>query len=99
MSTEAIIRNFVLRFPMDTDHGLMRACVEVWNRRFEEKFEGVGYFPDKPEIEGYEVADPGGGVLRCYAFYFRADSHLWAQIASSRTLTVDEPVLARQVAY
>lgn len=78
---------------------MMRACVEAWNQRFSDNFEGVGFFPGEPEIESYPVADLGSGVRRGCAFYLRADGRLWTQIASSRTLTVDEPVLACQVAY
>lgn len=99
MHTEPIPRPFALRFPLDTDPGMMRACVEAWNRRFANHFDGAGCFPDEPKIETYPGADHGGGVLRCYAFYLHADSRLWAKIASSRTLTVDEPVLARELAY
>ncbi len=92
MHTEPIPRPWALRFSMDTDPGLMRACVEAWNRRFANHFEGVGYFPDEPEIETY----PGGS---CLSFYLRANSRLWSQILRSRTLTPDEPVLACQMAY
>ncbi len=91
MPTEPIVRNFALRAAMETDPRLMRAAVEAWNRRFANHFDGVGYFPAEPEIETY----PGGA---CWSFYLRADARLWAHIARSRTLTVDEPVLARQVA-
>ena len=98
MHTDPIVRNFVLRFPVDTDPGLMRGCVEAWSRRFANHFQGAGYFPDEPDIETHPGADPGV-IEKVYAFYLRADSRLWAQIASSRTLTADEPVLACQVAY
>lgn len=99
MHTEPIIRNFAVRFPLDADPGLMRACAAAWNQRFANHFQGDGYFPAEPEIETYPGADPRGGELRCFAFYLRADSQLWTQIARSRTLTVDEPVLGCQVAY
>lgn len=99
MHTDPIIRNFALRFPQDADPGLMRACVEAWGRRFANHFVGAGYFPTAPEIETYPGADPRGGVLRCYAFYLRADSQLWDQITGARTLTADEPVLGCQMAY
>ncbi len=98
MHTEPIIRNFVLRFAVDTDPGLMHAVVAAWGERFARHWEGVGYFPEEPEIETYPEVGLQGGVGRCYAFYLRADSRLWGQIAKSRTLTVDEPVLACQVA-
>ena len=96
---DLIPRSFILRFPLDTDPGLMRGCVAAWNQRFANHFQGSGFFPGEPEIEGYPGAGPGGGVLRCCAFYLHADGRLWSQLASSRTLTVDEPVRACQVAY
>lgn len=99
MRTEPIIRNFVLRFPTDTDPGWMRAVVEAWNLRFADHFGGVGYFPDEAEVESFPGAGIRGAALHCRAFYLRADSRLWAQITGSRTLTADEPVLACQVAY
>lgn len=99
MHTQPIIRNFVLRFPMDTAPGLMHACVEGWNRRFANHFHGTGCFPDEPEIETYPLTAPRGEDLRCFAFYLLADSQLWDQITRSRTLTLDEPMLAGQVAY
>lgn len=89
---DLIPRSFILRFPLDTDPGLMRGCVAAWNQRFANHFQGSGFFPGEPEIESY----PGAG---CCAFYLHADGRLWSQLASSRTLTVDEPVLACQVAY
>lgn len=99
MHTEPIPRPFALRLPLDTEPGMMRAAVEAWNRRFANHFDGAGCFPDEPEIETYPLTAPRGGELRCFAFYLLADSQLWDQITRSRTLTLDEPMLAGQVAY
>ncbi len=96
MHTEPIIRNCALRFAIDEDPAHTRAVVVAWNRRFSLHCEGVGYFPDAPVLEEYRWGGAQGGTMRCHAFYLRADSKFWEEILSSRTFTLDEPVLGRR---
>ena len=57
---DLIPRSFILRFPLDTDPGLMRGCVEAWSRRVAHHFQqGAGYFTAAPEIETAPGAGPG----------------------------------------
>lgn len=97
VSGALVARNLVLRFPTDAPEVMVTAAVEAWNRRFSNHFEGDGYFGGDPEIEMFTGDD--GKVVCCYAYYLHADDRLWSQIACSRTLTVDEPVLDVQRAY
>lgn len=97
VSGEPVPRNLAIRFPADASEAMVTAAVEAWNRRFEENFDGVGYFSGVPEIEMFTGEDEK--VVCCYAHYLFADNRLWSQVRQSRVLTVDEPVLNSQVAY
>lgn len=97
VSGKLVARNLAIRFPSDAPEVMVAAAVEAWNRRFEEKFDGAGYFSGVPEIEMFTGEDEK--VVCSYAHYLFADDRLWSQVLRSRTLTVDEPVLASQVAY
>jgi hypothetical protein len=89
------LRDMVLRFPTDAPEASIAEAVEAWNRRFLDYFEGAGHFSDTPEIEMFSEGDE---VVSCLAYYLYADECLWNEIRHARTLTIDEPVLARQVA-
>jgi hypothetical protein len=93
--TAVVARNCVLRFPMDSDPDTVHATLMAWNLRFKEYFPGTGYFTEEPEIEMYSEGDE---IVACNAHYLYADTQLWKAIQRSRTLTVDEPVLAAAAA-
>lgn len=98
--SEMVPRTLACRYPIDTPEDVIAAHLEAWNYRLREYFEGDGFFGCDPEIgvpETEMYSEEDGRVVSCYAYHLYADDQLWAQIARSRTLTVDEPVLARQV--